>query len=255
MPILKHNGGEIFYSVAGEGNPILFIHGFGLDSRMWDPQVKELTKNHKVITYDLRGFGNSSVPRDKYSHIDDLNTLLEHLGVSRVSLVGHSFGGEIALSYTLKYPDKINKLFLIASSLSGYPFENILWEELMELGKKGDVNEVRKRLLNHDIFNSLNDKPEVKSKVKNILEDYSCWHFLNKDLRKVEESDSMSRLDQMDVPVSIIVGEDDVKAQREIAEILDQRLPKSELHIIKNAGHMVNLEEPERVNSIIKGSV
>lgn len=255
MPILKHNTGRISYSVYGEGEPILFIHGFGLDSRMWEPQVKELSKNHQVITYDLRGFGKSSAPMDQYTHVDDLNALLERLGASKIDLVGHSFGGEIALEYTLKYPEKIRKLYLIASSLSGYQFENKLWEDLMELGRSGNINEIKKRLLNHEIFDSLEDKPDVKNTVKGILKDYSCWHFLNKDLREVRESDSMSRLEQIDIPVSIIIGEKDIKAQKEIAEILDKNLPKCTLNIIKNAGHMVNLEEPEKVSEILNRKV
>jgi len=255
MAILKHNNGEIYYSVVGRGESIIFIHGFGLDSRMWRPQVEELSKTHQVIAYDLRGFGRSSLPIAVYSHVDDLNALIGHLGVSVVALVGHSFGGEIALNYTIKYPEKIKNLFLIASSLSGYPFENILWEKLMELGKDSNIHEIKKRLLNHEIFDSLEDKAEVTNRVKRILKDYSCWHFLNKDLKKVEESDSMSQLEQIDIPVSIIIGEEDVKAQKEIAKILDKNLSKSTLNSIKDAGHMVNLEEPEKVSNIINKGV
>jgi 3-oxoadipate enol-lactonase len=255
MPILKYNNGDISYSVVGQGEPIVFIHGFGLDSRMWQPQIEKLSKTHQIITYDLRGFGKSSMPIGQYSHVDDLNALLELLGVSKTDVVGHSFGGEIALNFVLKYPKKVQKLFLIASSLSGYDFENKLWGELMELGKNENVNEIRNRLLNHEIFDSLEDKAEVKNRVRSILKDYSCWHFLNKDLRQIEIKDSMSLLEQIDVPVSIIIGEEDVKAQKEIAEILDKNLPKSTLNIIKNAGHMINLEEPEKVSEIINRKV
>lgn len=68
MSKFHYNGGEIDYSVKGEGDPIVLIHGFGLDGRIWNKQVEELSKTNKVITYDLRGFGKSSLPSAKYDH-------------------------------------------------------------------------------------------------------------------------------------------------------------------------------------------
>ena len=103
MPILNHNNGNINYEVKGEGDPIVLIHGFGLDHRIWEKQVEELSKTNKVIAYDLRGFGKSSLPNEKYSHSEDLNQLLKELNVKNAKIVGHSFGGELAVEYALKY--------------------------------------------------------------------------------------------------------------------------------------------------------
>ena len=67
-------------------------------------KVEELSKTNKVITYDLRGFGKSSLPNGKYSHIEDLHELLKELNIQNTKIVGHSFGGEVAVEYALKYP-------------------------------------------------------------------------------------------------------------------------------------------------------
>lgn len=128
MPILNHNNGNINYEVRGEGDPIVLIHGFALDSRIWEKQVEELSKTNKVITYDLRGFGKSSLPNGKYSHTEDLHELLKELNIQDPKIVGHSFGGEIAVEYALNYPNEVNNLVLISPSLRGVKV-NSEWED------------------------------------------------------------------------------------------------------------------------------
>jgi pimeloyl-ACP methyl ester carboxylesterase len=254
MPFFKHNGGKIYYSAIGEGEPLLFIHGFGLDSRMWEPQIEQLSQRHQVIIYDLRGFGKSSLPKVEYSHTEDLHALLKHIGISKTKVVGHSFGGGIAIQFTLQYPEIVTGLILISSSLSGYATENTTWEELRELGRKGKVTEIKERLLVHPMVQQFKEKPELQDLVKRMLSDYSCWHFLNKDPIRSERGNSIKRLNQIKIPVSIVLGENDDKAQRDIVKIFDTKIPESTLYIIKDAGHMVNLEKPSRVNTIISGS-
>ena len=87
MPILNHNNGSINYGVKGEGDTIVLIHGFGLDSRIWEKQVEELSKTNKVITYDMRGFGKSSLPNGRYSHTEDLNQLLKELNIHKAKIL------------------------------------------------------------------------------------------------------------------------------------------------------------------------
>ena len=77
------NGTRLYFEVTGTGRPIVLIHGFSLNLRMWDDQIEALSENYRVIRYDVRGFGKSAVPTDRnYSHADDLMALLEHLGES-----------------------------------------------------------------------------------------------------------------------------------------------------------------------------
>lgn len=87
------NGTCLYYEVAGSGEPLVLIHGFSLDTRMWDDQFGVFSRSYQVIRYDVRGFGRSAVPEeDSYTHADDLKRLLEYLGISTPHLLGLSMG-------------------------------------------------------------------------------------------------------------------------------------------------------------------
>ena len=86
------NSTQLYYEVAGTGTPIVLIHGHGGDRRHWDDQFEAFAKNHKVIRYDVRGFGKSAKPvlEQSYSNHDDLKALLQHLGISKAHICGFS---------------------------------------------------------------------------------------------------------------------------------------------------------------------
>jgi pimeloyl-ACP methyl ester carboxylesterase len=116
----KINGAKLYYEVTGRGSPVALIHGFTLDRRMWDDQVAALALRHQVVRYDLRGFGRSSLPSNAYSHVDDLQTLLNYLGIDRVALLGLSMGGAIALDFACAYPERLRAMLLADSTLRGF---------------------------------------------------------------------------------------------------------------------------------------
>ncbi len=99
------DGGRLEYAVAGDGEPVVFLHGFGLDSEMWEPQWDAFSERHRVIRYDLRGYGRSSLPNGPYSHVDDLLGLIDFLRARPAHLVGLSMGGRIALRVALQAPE------------------------------------------------------------------------------------------------------------------------------------------------------
>lgn len=251
MPIFNHNRGEIYYSVQGDGDPIVLIHGFGLDSRMWNKQVTELSKTNKVITYDMRGFGKSSLPVGKYSHQEDLHELLKSLNISESKIVGHSFGGEVATEYALKYPNEVNSLVLISSGLSGLESDSSEWEALVELGKNADMEGIKKRMLENPIFKDLKKGSEDLKLVKEMVQDYSWYHFKNRDSR--EYMDASGRLKEITCQIIVVIGENDEEVQNEVASKFKEELGV-ETRTISNCGHMVVLEEPELISEVIRGS-
>jgi pimeloyl-ACP methyl ester carboxylesterase len=97
------NGTRLYYETAGAGHPLVLIHGYTLDSRMWDDQFETLSKKYRVLRYDLRGFGKSAYPSpDKsYCHTEDLRALLDYLKISKAYVMGLSMGGGIAVEFTL----------------------------------------------------------------------------------------------------------------------------------------------------------
>src|SRR5262249_42601880 len=139
-----------------DGDPVVFLHGFGLDARMWEPQFKDFERSLQVIRYDLRGFGRSSLPPTApYAHEDDLMALLAHLGVARAHVVGLSMGGRMALRFALAYPDATRSLVLAESALDGHKWSaewQARWSEICETAKAGDLDGAKHRWLEHPLF-------------------------------------------------------------------------------------------------------
>lgn len=249
MAIFNYNGGDINYTIQGTGDPIVLIHGFGLDSRMWKKQAEELSKTITVITYDMRGFGKSSLPINKYSHLEDLHELLKSLGISEAKIVGHSFGGEVATEYALKYPSEVNSLVLISPALSGVKNDSSEWEVLVELGIKGDIEGIKERMLKNPIFKDLKEGSEELKLVAEMIQDYTGFHFQNSDLR--EYADVSGRLKELSCPIGVIIGENDEEVQKKIAKKFKEELGMEPI-IIPNCGHMSVLENPELITEMIR---
>jgi len=126
---------DLFYKITGIGRPIVLIHGGGTDSRVWKRIAKELSKKFQVIIYDLRGHGQSPVPIKETNHLDDLRILSESLNLDSFMIMGHSLGGQIATDFALLYPEKIEKLILVAPGLTGFSFDKKFEEYGKELWK------------------------------------------------------------------------------------------------------------------------
>ncbi|HJR18547.1 MAG TPA: alpha/beta hydrolase, partial [Actinomycetota bacterium] len=121
------DGGRLWYEVAGEGAPVVLLHGGLWDSRMWEDQFEALAERCRAVRYDLRGYGQSDRPEKSYSHSDDLAALLDHLKIERAALVGLSMGAAVAIDFTLENPGRVDALVLAAPGLGGYE-----WSEDLE---------------------------------------------------------------------------------------------------------------------------
>ena len=251
MATFHHNGGDIHYTLQGEGDPIVLIHGFGLNSRVWEKHVDELSKTNRVITYDMRGFGKSSLPTCRYSHSEDLHELLKVLNVGDVKIVGHSFGGQVAVEYALKYPTEVGSLVLISPALSGVKGDTAEWEALAESGRQGDIEGLRKRMLDNPIFKNIPEGSEDMELVQNMIADYSGFHFTSRD--PVAQESEGSKIRELSCSVDVVIGENDENTQKEVAKKFQEELGL-EVREIPNASHMLVLEEPELICQIIKES-
>ena len=112
-------GTSLYYEVAGAGAPVVLVHGFGLDRRMWDEQVDVLAERFTVVRYDLRGFGRSNAERVEFWPTEGLRALLDFLKVERATLVGLSLGGIVAADFASEHPERVERLVLVGSGLRG----------------------------------------------------------------------------------------------------------------------------------------
>lgn len=116
------DGVKMHYLIAGKGDPVVLLHGFGETSRMWLPLIKELEKTHTVIAPDMRGAGDTSVPKDGYTKAvmaKDIHALVQKLGYTKIEIVGHDIGLMVAYAYAAQYPDDVQKIALMDAFLPG----------------------------------------------------------------------------------------------------------------------------------------
>jgi pimeloyl-ACP methyl ester carboxylesterase len=127
------DGGVLAWESAGEGPGVAFLHPGLWDSRVWDEQFGVFSKTYRVLRHDFRGYGRSSRPEPgkPYSHVDDLEGVMDAAGVDRAALIGNSMGGRVAIDFALEHPSRVSALVLAAPGLSGFegtPEEESRWE-------------------------------------------------------------------------------------------------------------------------------
>ena len=116
------NGNRVHYLVAGKGDPVVLLHGYTETSHMWLPLIDRLSRDHLVIAPDLRGFGDSSLPKDgvtKAEQAQDVHALVDRLGLKSVKVVGHDIGLMVAYAYAAQYRDQVSKIVLMDAFLPG----------------------------------------------------------------------------------------------------------------------------------------
>ncbi|GAC1333424.1 MAG: alpha/beta hydrolase [Bradyrhizobium sp.] len=116
------NGVKLHYLVAGQGDPVVLLHGYAETSHMWLPLIPKLASTHTVIAPDLRGFGESSAPADGYTKAAmarDIHALVKSLNYDRIRLVGHDIGLMVAYAYAVQYPEEVDRLVLMEAFLPG----------------------------------------------------------------------------------------------------------------------------------------
>jgi 3-oxoadipate enol-lactonase len=244
--------GRLYCESKGSGEPLVFIHGFSLDTRMWEDQFEYFGSSYMAIRYDVRGFGKSSIPRSTYSHAEDLAVMLQHLGIRRASLVGLSMGGAIALNFASAYPRMTGRMVLADSSIGAIQPSR----EAVSFGKRNTsplerelfVGEVKSLWLSDDIFKPAFEDEGLKRRIIDMVMDYSGYHWLHENPVGRCDERYIDGIRRISSPVLIILGSRDVPKHRTIAEFLLANIPGATLARLQGAGHMCNMERPAEFN-------
>ncbi|HLD03497.1 MAG TPA: alpha/beta hydrolase [Candidatus Dojkabacteria bacterium] len=240
--------GRLYYEISGSGFPLVLIHGFSFDTRVWKKQVEDFSPFYQVIAYDLRGFGKSSLPREDYTHAGDLKVLLDYLNIGQAHLVGHSLGGDVVLDFVAEYPEYVKCLVLVDAGVHGYTWSKAYKKEI-EWFKKELKNSGRSKsgdlFLQLSFYKSLQDKPELLKEVKNLRKFYSGWHWEHDNPWVRPEPPAIKRLHEITKDTLVVIGEQEVPDFIKLSSLLSREIPQARLEIISDAGHMVTLEQPE----------
>jgi len=250
------NGTRIYYEMAGSGHPLVLVHGFTLDTRMWDDQFGEFVDHYRVIRYDMRGFGRSKVPvfGEGYRHSDDLKALLDHLGMDKASVIGLSMGGRIAIDFAIAYPEVTHSLIPVDTALGGYKWSKDFRKFLNDIystGREKGAEAAKKVFLYSALFEPALENSILAPKVKLIISDYSGWGLVNEDPQETPTIPAIQQLEKIRAPTLVIVGERDLPDFHEIADILQRNIPSARKIILKGVGHMANMEAPEEFNEAV----
>src|SRR5215204_779282 len=152
------NGENLYYEVSGNGTPLVLIHGWSLNLRMWDTQVAALSRRFRVIRYDRRGFGKSSGSEDITWDAADLDALLNHLGATKVHVLGMSQGARVALQFARSYPDRVSSLILHSAPPPdgfGLPWsgaDRLRLDEWATIARERGLGEFRRAWLAHPLM-------------------------------------------------------------------------------------------------------
>jgi 3-oxoadipate enol-lactonase len=248
------DGARLPYSSAGSGQPVVLIHGLGLDAAMWDPQWQALQQEFRVIRYDIRGFGNSTLPTGPYSHSDDLAGLLDFLEARPAHVVGLSMGGSMALRFALEQPGAVRSLTLIDAALEGFSWSET-WIRRMKAiqmaARNGDVEAAKQLWLAHELFAPAQRDPQLADRLRAMIEGYSAWHWHNADPVRKAPAPAIRELARVAHPTLVLVGELDLADFQDIARLLAAGIPHAVLRTIAGAGHMANMEAPAAVNALL----
>lgn len=252
------NGTRIFYEVAGSGSVVVLLHSGNLDRRMWDPQFLAFSREHRVIRYDARAYGKSGEARSPYRGDDDLLALLQFLGVRRASLVGSSQGGRIAIDFALAHPEMVDRLVLAAPGLSGweYRYRDTTW--LIDARRARDGHDsagIALAWLEQDFMRPAMEQPAAAAALRRIARDNG--HFWMDVIRYGGEADqqgnppALHRTNLIRAKTLLIIGSRDSPDLRHIADSLTASVSVLRRVEFEGAGHLLNLEQPERFTQLV----
>ena len=246
----------VYAEVAGAGPAVALVHEGIADSRMWDEQWPRWSQSFRLLRLDLRGFGRT--PLDgAYSHAADLVAALEEHGFERVALVGVSLGGRVALEAAVARPDLVRALVLVAPGLPGHDWSEALraeWAKEEAAFEGGDLDAAVEASLRTWVDGPRRGPDEVDAGVRaRVAEMQRDAYELQREW--VDEDllvpDLAERVGEIDVPVLVVIGEEDQPDMHAIAERLARELPGARLETIAGSAHVPSMERPREFDELV----
>ncbi|MBV9219025.1 MAG: alpha/beta fold hydrolase [Methylobacteriaceae bacterium] len=255
------NGIDLHYQTVGSGEPLVLIHGLACGRRMWARQMRELGRSCKLIIYDQRGHGLSGAPDDPtlYSaaHLTaDLIGLLDHLGIWRAHVLGFSLGGGPALALALRQPERVASLILSDVGSAAENVWKLQWLAARWIAMlQRDANELHDDMLRGDFYKTYaNRGPRGRRHMRLLLATTPLPGLKHILAEVIAKRASLYRqkgtLAKISVPTLVLRGQQDYICLR-ATQLLAASIPGAEHIIIKGAGHMAPLEQPQAFNAAV----
>lgn len=242
------------YTEAGQGLPLVFLHGFPFSRGVWQKQIDALRSSYRVIAPDLRGFGDSETqagPTTMAQCAADLRVLLQQLVAGPVVLIGHSMGGYVALAFVREFPEMLHGLVLVSTKAGQDTAEGAAGRRAMaEKVKAGGVQVVVDAMA-PKMLAAGNQDERMAAQVLGFMTPSKPAGVIGALLGMAERPDATAMLAQIAVPTLVITGADDTLIPPAESETLAQAIRGAQLKVIPHAGHLVAFEQPDDFNRVL----
>jgi pimeloyl-ACP methyl ester carboxylesterase len=250
-------GRGIAYRRAGGGVPLVFLHGFLCDSRVWRAQLEELAAEFDVVAWDAPGAGRSEDPPPSFAMADwalSLTDFLDALALAPAHIVGLSWGGVLAQELFRLAPERVRTLVL-ADTYSGWKgsFGEVMAQRRLarcEHEASLPAEEFVRLWVPVEFFSEA-VAPDVVADMAEVVRDFHPLGF-RLMARSLAETDTTNLLPSIDVPTLLLWGQGDRRSPLEVAAAFDAAIPHAQLHVIPNAGHVSNMERPAEFSSEVR---
>jgi pimeloyl-ACP methyl ester carboxylesterase len=244
--------GKLYYETTGSGDEtVVLVHDGLVHGDIWDNQFPVFGERYRVIRYDRRGYGRSPKPEKPYSSVDDLLRVFAFLEIDRAVLVGMSAGGGLIVDFTLEYPDKVSALVVVGGVVSGFGYSDHMWTRggRLTAADYSDPDKLLRYFTKEDPYEIAPQNVAVKEKLWLLMKDYpQNIDFTKNRLQTQPERQAIDILHEIQVPAFIVVGEFDIPDVFVHAGAIESGIPLAQKTIIRDAGHLVPLEQPESFN-------
>lgn len=252
----RPDGARIHYQVAGQGEPLLLIHGYPLSEELFSRNREALSESYQVITPTLRGYGMSEAPDNTatiQTYAEDMLALMDELGVQQAIIGGMSMGGPITFEMYRQAPERFKGMILIDTiAAPAGPPEAGLWNGVAELAQNEDVSALVPALMKDMLTGDTRmNMPEQVEFLSNIFEQASLEAAVAGANALANRPDSQPTLSTITVPTLILVGLEDTVYPFEIAQMMNDAIANSELVILDGASHAAIYEAAEQANQAI----
>jgi pimeloyl-ACP methyl ester carboxylesterase len=247
------NDVSIHYLIEGSGPPLVLLHGLGNNSKSWIHQLESLKKDYTVIAWDAPGYGQSSDPEKELNDFSEfanyLKKFLDQLGLEKIFLLGHSMGSAIAIDFSIRFPEMVEKLIIAAPTRGSAGLtakENIgkrdARHHLIENTPAEEIARLRTpALLSPSTADSVREYAEkVMSEVR-----LSGYKSVANSLYNLNQMDDYAKVS---MPTLVICGEEDRATPVSESEIIVQHIKDSSLKVISGTGHLCYQEKPDLFN-------
>lgn len=251
-------------SWTGSGPTAILLHSGVTDRRSWYETAGRLDGRYPMVAYDRRGFGQSVASPEAFSHVADLQALLDVLEVDQAWLVGSSQGGKVALDATLAYPDRVAGLVLLAPAVSGAPEIAAADPQTERLDAAaeaalaaGDVDEANRLQAWLWLDGPAGPEGRIGQPVRDLFLEMNAIALKAEAESAAEDLaiSAWSRLAEITVPVTVAWGELDTAVLNERCEQLVQRLPDARGRELPGLAHLPYLEDPDTVAGLIRAAI